>query len=57
MKQEVRVADHHKEETLVEEYLNPEAEVEEQKFGATHVENGDTNHGIFLITNQQSNRM
>ena len=57
MKQEVRVADHRKEETLVEEDLYPQEEAEGEKFGVTDVENGDTDHGTVLITNQQISEM
>lgn len=57
MKQEVRVADHQKEDILVEEDLHPEVGAEENKFGVTHVENGEMDHGSVLITNQKINRM
>ena len=53
VKQEVQVVDRHKEENLVEEYLHPEEEVEEDIFGVIHVENGDMCHGTVLIINQQ----
>jgi len=42
VKQEVEVVDHHREETLVEEYLHPEEETEEEKFSVTH---GEWGHG------------
>ena len=51
MKQEVRVVDRRREETLVEGDLHPEVEAEEEKFSVTHMENGDTDHGTVLITN------
>lgn len=57
MKQEVQVVDHHREETLVKEYLHPEEEVEEEKFDVIHVENGDMDHGTVLIIKQQISRM
>ena len=53
MKQEAQVENYHREETLVEEGLYLEVEVEEEKFSAIHVVNGDMGHGIFLIINQQ----
>jgi len=48
MKQEVQVADHHREDILIEEYLCPEEEI----FGVTRVENEDMYHGTILITEQ-----
>ena len=57
MKQEDRVADHHREETLVEEGLYPEIEAEEEIFGVLHVMSGDVGHGIILIISQQLREM
>ena len=57
MKQEAQVADHHREETLVEEGLYPEVETEEEKFGVIHWVNGDMGHGFVLIINQQLREM
>ncbi len=53
LKQEVQVVDHHREENLVEEDLHPEEEAEEEKFGVTHVENGDMDHVSVLIIKYQ----
>ena len=54
MKQEVQVADHHRGVNLVEEDSRPEEEGEGEMLGVITVENGDTCHGIVLITNQQA---
>ena len=57
MKQEVQVADHCREETLVEEGLYPEVEAEEEIFGALHVVNGDMGHGTVVIVSQEPREM
>ena len=57
MKQEVQVADHHREETLVEEGLYLEVEAEEEIFGALHMVSGDMGHGTVLIISQQPREM
>ena len=50
----MRAIEHHKEEILAVEVLCPEAEAEEEMFGALHVVNGDMYNGIVLIRDQQT---
>lgn len=50
----MRAIEHHKEEILAVEGLCPEAEAEEEMFGALHVVNGDMYNGIVLIRDQQT---
>jgi len=57
VKQEVQVVDHHREEILVEGDFHPEEEVEEEKLGVIHVENGDMDHGTILIIKQPISKM
>jgi len=53
MKQEIQVANHHREGILIEEYLRLEEEAEEEIFGVTLVDNWDMCRGTVLLINQQ----
>ena len=53
MKQKAQVANHHREETLVEEVFYPEVVAEEEIFDALHVVSGEMGHGIVLTIYQK----